>query len=116
MTNETMPALNVGDRVKFDGDRRWWDVRAADDRYVILTRQAAFQPAGIPVYTIVDWERDLRGPCNRLKNGWDMEDPDGPEKLLTALNSTGVDRVEVSGRRNTPVVFGEVRTVQRAAA
>src|SRR5690554_2932986 len=82
--------LAPGDRVKFgtpDKDtRRWWNVRAADDRFVVLTRQAEFQKRGTLLYTIIDWDRGVRGPCNRIGQGWDVESPGGCSNLLLALN------------------------------
>ena len=57
-------------QVKFEGDRRWWTVRAEDERFTVLTRQAEFVPKGILRYTIIDLERGVRGPCNLIGNGY----------------------------------------------
>lgn len=76
-------------QIKFEGDRRWWTVRAEDERFTILTRQREFHPADEVVYTIVDRERGVRGPCNLLGQGWDFNvdtlDADAT-LLLDALN------------------------------
>lgn len=101
--------LHVDDRVKFEDDGRWWTVRALDTRYVILTRQAEFYPAGTSAYTIIDWDRELRGPCNRLGQGWDVDAEDGPERLLAALRATGIERVEVSYRNNVAISIEAIR-------
>lgn len=112
--------LAVGDKVRlgFDIPSRWWDVRAVDKRYVVLTRQQEFKPKGTLVYTIIDWERDLRGPCNLIGQGWDVQTPGGCDALLRALNVepkpgpiTEIS-VEVSYRNNVPI---EILATHRAA-
>lgn len=123
MTSRTK--LAPADHVKFSGDRRWWTVREADERFVILTRQAEFKPKGTPVYTIIDWERGLRGPCDQIGQGWGVDEPDGCASLLRALNyqlevwarlvagekSVVIDEVgvEVSYRNNVPIEIVSVR-------
>lgn len=109
-----MVKLKVGDRVRleFDIPSRWWDVRAADDRYVVLTRQREFKPRGTLVYTIIDWERDVRGPCDLLGQGWDVESESGCDALLRALNANERDdeiSTQVSYRNNVPVEVLAVR-------
>ena len=88
-------------------EQNWWTVRAQDDRYVILTRQAPFRPAGEVEYTVIDWERGVRGPCNLIGQGWHATMPDGEcEHLLRALNGLDDDghpQVEVSHRNNVPI-------------
>jgi hypothetical protein len=110
--------LNVGDRVRLAHDstrRRWWTVRAADGRYVVLTRQRDFRPKGELYYTIIDWERGVRGPCDLIGQGWDVESPGGCEALLRALGMVikpgPVEEisVEVSYRNNVPIEVLEVR-------
>lgn len=106
-----MQHLETGNRVKFSGDKKWWDVRATDsERYVILTRQAEFRPKGQKYYTIIDWERDLRGPCNLIGQSWDefMND-DACASLLAALRGEDVFPVEVSYRNNVPVKIVQVK-------
>lgn len=62
----------VGAKIKLRGDsNRWWDVRIADDRFAICTRQAAFKPQGEVFYTILDFKEGVRGPCNLIGQGWD---------------------------------------------
>lgn len=120
--------LYVGDRVRLGHDsnvKRWWDVREADERFVVLTRQADFQPKSTLFYTIIDWERGVRGPSNKLGQGWDVESPGGPANLLAALNAhtarvSGVlplsaDSVEVSYRNNVAIEFLAHDSSTRAA-
>lgn len=133
-------ALSVGQQVQFRyprSDRRsWWTVRAADERFVILTRQAPFKPRGKLLYTIIDWERDLRGPCNLLGQGWDfntdpVSDAEGLLRALTArLESeawaktvpAGTSRpldeveVEVSHRNNVHIEIHAVRNTSKAGS
>src|SRR5690606_27999575 len=64
-------SIETGSEVRFaDDGNRWWKVRARDDRYVVLTRQANFQPKGVLYYTIIDWEAGFRGPSNEIGQGW----------------------------------------------
>lgn len=56
----------VGDRVKLDGDRRWWTVKAVTPNFAALTRQAEFRPSGTNCYTVLDWRHGVRGPCDLL--------------------------------------------------
>lgn len=125
MTIATSERLALGTRVRFGGDRLWWTVQAADSRYVVLTRQAEFKPKGESAYTIIDWVRDLRGPCNLIGQGWDVDEPNGCDELLRALNyhlevcerleggeeSVTLEEpsVEVSYRNNVPIEITEVR-------
>lgn len=82
-------------RLNFGGhENRWGTIRALDERFVILTRQAAFKSKGQSEYTIIDWERALRGPSNLLGQGWDVDEPGGCQALLRALNY----ELEVRGR------------------
>lgn len=58
--------MSAGQRLKFDGDRRWWTVRAATENTVVLTRQAEFYRKGVLAYSVIDWRRGIRGavsPC-----------------------------------------------------
>lgn len=71
------PLPPVGSRVKLTRDgRRWWDVRAADDRFAILTRQAEFRPKGEVCYTILDAVAGVRGPCDLIGQSWHKTMPD----------------------------------------
>lgn len=62
--------LNVGDRAKFAGDRRWWTVKAVTEHFAALTRQAEFRPAGIVCYTVIDWRNGVRGPYDLIGQSW----------------------------------------------
>jgi hypothetical protein len=119
-------------QIKFMGDRRWWTVRAEDERFTILTRQADFKPAGEYFYTIIDRVRAVRGPCNLIGQGWEFK-PDTLEQnaaeLLRALNyhlemvadlrpgprpMTELE-VEVSYRNNVPILITAERLIGEAS-
>lgn len=92
----------IGDRVKFSGDAKWWTVRATDgERFVILTRQADFKPKGHALYTIIDWHRGLRGPCDLIGGGWDEQM--GDSACLRLMDALAAGDVEVSYRNNLPI-------------
>lgn len=59
-------ALEMGHRVQFAESRRWWRVRATsgDGRFAILT--SSFNLRRVPYYTILDTERGVRGPDDRI--------------------------------------------------
>lgn len=81
----TLPPVGVQVRLCCDGPR-WWDVRIADERFAILTRQAEFRPKGQVAYTILDVREGVRGPCNSIGQGWHATMPDEEcRKLLQAL-------------------------------
>lgn len=111
--------MSARTQVKFAGDRRWWTTRAEDDRFAILTRQAAFEPEGIVCYTIVDKHAGHRGPCNLIGQGWGFErdtlDEDAA-KLLAALQPDsgyyGHEMpLEISYRNRVATVITATRTV-----
>lgn len=94
------------------GGRNWWTVQGRDDRYVILTRQAPFRPKGQSQYTILDFKRGVRGPCNRIGQGWDFDGRDhrvAARELLDALNGRDEFPVEISHRNNVPIDVEETQ-------
>ena len=116
-----MEQLTVGTRVRLgQGTRQkaWWTVQAGDKRFTVLTRPASRKDRGSE-YTIIDNVRALRGPCDLIGQGWDVDAENGCEKLLRALNfhlevvarlAAGEESVrmtevstEVSYRNNVPV-------------
>lgn len=81
----TVPPIGAKVKLLKDGPR-WWAVRAADERFAILTRQADFKPKGEVLYTILDVHEGVRGPCNLIGQGWDRYMPDTAcQELLEAL-------------------------------
>lgn len=123
MTNE----LHAGARVRLGQGTRikvWWTVRETDDRFAILTRPAANKDRGSE-YTIVDSVRGLRGPCDLIGQGWNVDADGGCKSLLRALNfhlevlerlEAGEESVrmtelstEVSYRNNVPIEILEIK-------
>jgi hypothetical protein len=97
--------LVVGERLKFDGDRLWWTVRAVSEHFAALTSHAKFEPAGTRCYTVIDWRNGVRGPCNRIGQGWG----DGAfteEQCAEMLAEFEGGRLEVSQRNWVPIRFG----------
>ena len=63
-------AFVPGDKVKLNGDDRWWTVRAVSENFVACVRQAPFKKKGEVVYTVLDWRNGVRGPCNLIGQGY----------------------------------------------
>jgi hypothetical protein len=63
-------ALEVGQRIKLDHDRRWWTVRAVTEHFAAVTRQAEFHPVGTLCYSVLDWRNGVRGPCDLIGQGY----------------------------------------------
>ena len=119
--------LQLHEQIRFAGDRRWWMIRAVDDAHAVVTRQAAFEPRGVVVYTIVAHGQGVRGPCNNLGGGWTFEPTDlegSAEDLLHALRESfdhtdradlpehrrsRIWRVEISRRRSVPLSIADRR-------
>lgn len=113
LTKGTQVQLGQGTRSK-----AWWKVQNADERFSILTRPRSSAGKGSE-YTIIDRVRGVRGPCDLIGQGWDVDAENGCEKLLRALNfhlevaarlEAGEQRVvmteistEVSHRNNVPI-------------
>jgi len=100
MNEKDFADVKIGDRIRFDGDRYWWDVRDRDERYIVATRQQTFAPKGDLFYTVVDltgWQDHkyngagngvVRSSLNSLGGGWDIApDGAGAEKIIPALVS-----------------------------
>lgn len=94
--------LETGDRLKFDGDHRWWTVRAVSAHFAALTRQAEFRPAGVRCYTVLDWRNGVRGPCNLIGQGYGDGSYTEPEcaEMLARFESGDL---EVSQRNWVPI-------------
>lgn len=95
--------LQEGSRVKLSycSPRHWWTVQVVGDRYAICIRQVPFKPKGTYWYTILDFEKKVRGATNYIGNGWDMETR-GPyigSRLLHVELLSG--DVEISHRAST---------------
>lgn len=121
----TQIPLNVGDKVKFVDDRRWWTVKGVTEHFAALTRQAEFERAGILCYTVVDWRNGVRGPCDLIGQAWgDGTYSEAECAEMLAAFEAAEDRPEddgapymlklhVSQRNWVPIEFTEVPAAAR---
>lgn len=72
MTTEPHRKLEVelGDRIKFHGERLLWTVQAVSENFVAVVRQTPFEPKGYLQYSVIDWRNGVRGPCNMVGQGY----------------------------------------------
>ena len=89
-------ALEMGHRVQFAESRRWWRVRATsgDGRFAILT--SPFNLRRVPYYTILDTERGVRGPDDRIFCSGYEDDGDIADRMRELIAGD----IEVSRRRS----------------
>lgn len=82
--------IQVGNRVKFEDDRLWFNVQAMNDRFIICTSK------GAKYHTIIDTEKNIRGDDNLLfHSGYDTKEL--CEKRLSEFISGDL---EISRRNN----------------
>lgn len=120
--------IAVGDKIRFEpnGGRRWWTVHDRDERYIVATAQAPFEPKGTLWYTVVDltgWQEKryngagngiVRSSLNTLGGGWDLgPNGEGCEEIIPALNS---GKWELSHRRVANVWRIETRPIPPGTA
>lgn len=89
--------LRPGDSVTFAGERQAYRVRAASGRFAILTKP--FNLRKTVLYSIIDWERGVRGPDNMIFSHGYESDPDIAERMQELLEGS----IEVSHRRELPI-------------
>jgi hypothetical protein len=100
-----------GERVRFDGERRTWLVRATacEGRYAIATSNRF----GTVLYTIIDRDENVRGPLNTLGGGLGIKTTSGPDPEIDAavarLEGAGEwgSQWKVSERNRVPLVITE---------
>lgn len=56
--------LNPGDKIKFKSEKLRYTVQSACDRYAVCTKP--FNPKHTVLYTIIDFERNVRGRENLI--------------------------------------------------
>jgi hypothetical protein len=93
----TASALKAGDKVRLAEFKRPFTVRAASDRFAVCTQP--FNPRRTVIYTIVDFQRGIRGPEN-LVFGFGAETDEQCRAMLARLES---GKTEVSHRRQVPL-------------
>lgn len=88
-------AMAVGDKVKFAAEKMPYTVRAvsSDGRWVICTKP--FNPRRTVLYTVIDFDSNLRGPDNYGSLGYES-----PEQIADALAMFEAGDAEVSVRHD----------------
>ena len=86
-------AIPVGTKIWFSSERHGYTVRASNTAFAILTKP--FNAQKTVLYTIIDWERGIRGPSNLIFN-IGAETDEQCSQLLDMLTS---GEIEVSSRR-----------------
>lgn len=112
MTAVTWPALGVGQRVLFIGEKQCFKVRAAttDGRYVICTKP--FNPRRTVLYTVIDFEEGVRGTDNLVFSiGYDTD-----ESLAQSLAMFEAGEIEVSHRNRVRLRFADHQPDSEVAA
>ena len=116
---EQFAAVKVGDRIRFTPARstgkRWWTVRARDERYLVATCKAPFTSDGL-FYTVVDltgWQDKhyngqgmgvVRSSLNTLGGGCECSTDEQCQEILADL----YEGWELSHRRILDVTSIEV--------
>lgn len=86
-------AVPVGTKIWFNSERHGYTVRASNAAFAILTKP--FNAQRTVLYTIIDWELDIRGPSNLIFNIGAETD----EQCLELLDMLTKGEIEVSSRR-----------------
>lgn len=94
--------LIVDDKILFAEEKRAYTVQACDERFVICTKP--FNAKKTVIYSIIDFERNVRGTEN-LIFGMGFETREECEEALTRLKS---GETEVSYRNFIPLEIEKV--------
>ncbi len=81
--------LQKGQRVWFDDDKKSYKVREANDMFAICTKPYNFKPKCV-VYTIVDFERGVRGTDNLVFGLYDYYSDEDCKRAFNELNNGGL--------------------------
>jgi hypothetical protein len=87
--------LKVGDKIEFAELKGKYTVKGRSENFVICTQP--YNPQKTVRYTIIDFEKDIRGTHNLVFNMWDMKNNDDIEDCLKHLISS---EIEISHRNN----------------
>lgn len=87
-------SLNIGDKVWFGNGKKPYKVRACNERFAICTKLYNFKPKTV-IYTIVDFERNVRGTDNYVFGIYDYY---SNEDCQQALHELVCGEMEISHR------------------
>lgn len=100
----------VGQKIKFEGERQRYTVRAANERFAIMTKPLNVRKTYL--YTITDLKRGVRGPCNLifgLPSGCDVSTVEGASEALGFIER---GEMEVSFRRCVNLCASEIEQLR----
>lgn len=89
----------VGDRIRFAEERQYYTVRGRSERFLICTRP--FKLRDTVLYCIVDFNRQARGPGDKLFNGPYETDDHITDRMHELMSG----RLGVSYRHDIPLVI-----------
>lgn len=114
--DKTEPSvLRVGSKIRFAEDDQPYTIRAASRRYGICTRPFVEQDREDfeydsddtpPVYTIIDWDKMVRGRHNLILNPFKFETDHGCLECLAALEAGECELSQRTGG-SVPLVLSE---------
>lgn len=97
--------LNKGDSVWFSTSKKSFKVRECNDRFAICTQPFNLQPKTV-LYTIIDFDRDVRGEDNLIFSVYDYySDEDCKQAMEDLMNG----EIEVSYKRNKNTILDIVK-------
>lgn len=97
--------LNKGDRVWFSTSKKSFKVRECNDRFAICTQPFNLQPKTV-LYTIIDFDRDVRGEDNLIFTVYDYYSDEDCKRAMEDLMS---GEIEVSYKRNKNTILDIVK-------
>jgi hypothetical protein len=93
----------VGDKIKFAEEKLRYTVRAAGERYIVCNKP--FNPQRTVLYTVIDWEEQVRGTENVVFS-IGAETQEQCEEMLMRLEGRDAElgwSTEVSRRNRIPL-------------
>jgi len=97
--------LNKGDSVWFSTNKKSFKVRECNDRFAICTQPFNLQPKTV-LYTIIDFDRDVRGEDNLIFTVYDYYSDEDCKQAMEDLMS---GEIEVSYKRNKNTILDIVK-------
>lgn len=97
--------LEVGHKIYFSGERNGYTVKALNDRFAICTKP--YNPKRTVLYSIIDINRQVRGPNDLVFNMYDYTIQDDIDECMRDLES---GETEVSYRRCAELCIDKIKT------